>query len=135
MVIFVDGNLDIQGTGTTITVPSGAFLAFIVSGNITIDPSVGTSDITQTTNGQVQGVYLADGTFTVDSAGVDLKFIGEGTFSACTGVSLPRDFNNGGSGVDNNKYPATEFIYRPDFMTNTPVKMQKPIYQWQEVAP
>jgi hypothetical protein len=135
LVIFVKGNLKITNT---ITVKPGAFLAFIVSGSIDIDPSVGTTDHASSTDGQVQGIYIANGSIRVlgvDSTGTEKKFIGEGTFAACNGIKIDRDFVRGGAGLDNNKYPASLFIYRPDFMDSTPERMKTSKYNWTEVEP
>lgn len=134
IVVFVKGNLVIKNT---IKVANGAFLSFIVSGSITIDPSVGTTDFTSV-SGVVQGVYIANGNIVVNStgaAGTDLKFVGEGIFATCGSVRLPRDYKNGGNGLQNNKVPASLFVYRPDFVQNTPSRMKESRINWQEVAP
>ncbi len=129
-VVFVKGDLSIKNT---ITVAKGGFLAFIVSGNIIVDPSVGTLDHSSTTNGQVQGVYISNQMIQVLPQGVnipDKKLVAEGTFAACNGIQIKRDFY----GVDNNRYPGALFVYRPDFVLNTPAKMKESNYIWQEVA-
>ncbi|MEP7166653.1 MAG: hypothetical protein ABI758_01590 [Candidatus Woesebacteria bacterium] len=135
IVVFVRGNLKIANT---VTVAPNGFLAFIVSGTIDIDPSVGTSDHASTKDGQVQGIYITNGSIRVlgvGSGGTEKKFIGEGTFAACNGIKIDRDFNRGGAGLDNNKYAASLFIYRPDFMTSTPDRMKTSKFNWTEVAP
>ncbi len=135
MVIFVNGDLTINAN---ITVANSAFLAFIVKGNIIVSPTVGTSDVSQTGNGQVQGVYIANGNLTVQSAGAagtDLKFIGEGVFAVCGNVRLPRDFKNGGDPSRNNLSPTSLFIYRPDLLSNTPDLMKDNLSNWKEIAP
>ncbi len=135
IVVFINGNLTINAN---ITMPSGTFVAFIASGNITVGSGVGTDTFSATTNGQVQGVYIADGTFSVasvGSGGTEKKFIGEGVFAACNGISLPRNFSNGGNGLQNNSYPSNLFIARPDIITNTPEKMKSVPTSWREVAP
>ncbi|HSW90341.1 MAG TPA: hypothetical protein VLH19_05750 [Patescibacteria group bacterium] len=134
IVVFVDGSLRISAQTV---MPQGAFLAFIVSGNIIVNPAVGTNNYASTT-GQVQGVYLADGTLQVASAGAggtDLKFVGEGVFAACSGISLPRDFARGGNSAQNNTHPTNFFIYRPDVMLSAPDRMKVPAVNWQQVAP
>ncbi len=133
IVIFVHGNLTINNT---ITTPSGAFLAFIVSGNISIGSSVCQSDPASTT-AVVQGVFVADGSLTVQSTGTgDCKFVGDGIYSALGGVQLNRDFRDGGAGdFLNAQHPSVVFRYRPDFVVNIPARMTRPLYQWQEVAP
>jgi hypothetical protein len=140
-VIFVNGNLNITNDAH-ITVPTGAFLSFIVSGNITIDPTVGSIDPTSTT-GVLQGMYIANGNITVQTLGSgassdEKKFVGEGTFAACGSISLLRDYRNSSNialGANNNKYPASLFVFRPDFIASTPEKMKRPILNWREIAP
>lgn len=124
-VIFVDGDLYIQdpgGLGELITVSEGGFLAFVVTGDINISEDVGHSVLANTA-GNIEGVYVADGTITVASNGaMDLRFVGEGTFVGWEGVMLGRDFNGG---VDNDYYPAEMFVFRPDLVKNTPEKMMR----------
>lgn len=135
LVVFVNGDLTINAN---ITVANGAFLAFIVKGNITVSPTVGTATVSQTGNGQVQGVYVANGNLTVQSAGstgTDLKFIGEGVFAVCGNIRLPRDFKNGGDASRNNLSPTSLFIYRPDLLSNTPELMKDSLSNWKEIAP
>lgn len=135
LVVFVNGDLTINAN---ITVANSAFLAFIVKGNIIVSPTVGTSDVSQTGNGQVQGVYIANGNLTIQSAGstgTDLKFIGEGVFAVCGNVRLPRDFQNGGDASRNNVSPTSLFIYRPDMLANTPELMKDSLSNWKEISP
>lgn len=140
IVILVNGNLTINAN---ITVANGGFLAFITAGNITIGNTVGTAIYTSETP-QVEGVYIADGTFTTESkssGGVDvsdLKFVGAGTFVGWSGVVLDRDYKDTADpslGVTNNTSSAELFIGRPDLAFNAPAEMKKPQYTWQEVAP
>lgn len=140
IVVFIHGSLTIKNT---ITVAPGGFVAFIVSGDITVDPSVGTTDYASTTP-QVEGVYIADGIFTVDSltSGTtkvhDKKFVGAGTFVGWNGVSLERDYQDTASpdlGITNNTAPSEVFVARPDFQSAVPTKMLRPLYTWEEVAP
>ena len=131
-VIFVDGNLTFDDTGSIeelVKVAEGGFLAFIVSGDITFADSVGNSVLTNNT-GNVEGIFIADGTLTVaTNDAMDLRFIGEGTFVGWSDVALLRSYNDG---ADNDLYPAETFIYRPDFVKNTPEKMKRPQMLWQE---
>ena len=71
IVVFVDGNLNLMDptdAGELIRVDDQSFLAFIVSGDITIADTVGNSDLSSTT-GNVEGIYIADGSITTESAG------------------------------------------------------------------
>lgn len=138
IVVFVNGNLTINKNITMSN--SNAFVGFIASGNIVITANVGTATkpFANQKTGQVQGMYFADGTLTVDTAGAagtDMKFVGEGTFAGRSGISLLRDFKNGGNGSENNAGPATLFIYRPDLLRNAPDQMKAPSYVWKEVNP
>jgi hypothetical protein len=136
IVVFVDGQLDIRNT---ITVAQGGFLAFIVSGDIVIDASVGSADETSTTP-VVEGMYVANGEIRLPSAGLaaggDLKFVGAGTFVGWSGIVMERDYDDGASRrLLNNTNPTELFIYRPDLALRTPTRMRAPRYQWREVAP
>lgn len=134
LVVFVNGDLHIN---ERITVPQGAFLAFIVSGNIEISPEVGTTDHSSTSLGQVQGVFIANKSIRVLGGGVseEKKLVAEGTFAACSGIQIDRDYIRAGVGLDNNKYPGALFIYRPDFVKNTPPRMKTSSSVWTEVTP
>ena len=123
VVVFVDGDLVVD---TDITTPLTGFIAFVVSGDITF--LGGDADSTSETP-FVQGVFIADGSINVNS-GTE-KFIGEGIFIGWGGVVLSRDFGD----ASNNTDPAELFIYRPDFVSNAPDAMRRPVMRWNEVAP
>jgi len=138
-VIFVNGNLTIQDptdAGALITVDEGGFLAFIVRGDILIDASVGHANpATATPN--LEGVYIADQTIQVlsdsNAATSDRRFIGAGSFIGWTGVTLQRDFDDGGSGSSTSlTTPSELFIYRPDLLFTAPAFMLSPHSIWQE---
>lgn len=132
-VIFVDGSLNIQdpaAEGELITVEEGGFLAFIVSGDINIDETVGHSVLTNTA-GNLEGIFIADGVITIGSNGTaDKRFVGEGTFAGHGGVSLDRTYDELTN--NNDRYPAETFVYRPDFIKNTPDQMKRSQMLWQE---
>lgn len=116
-VVFVNGNLDIR---SDITVSSGGFLSFIVSGDIIVDPAVR----------QIQGLYIADGVFrTLQDPIVDVSLEVEGTVVAWKNIELIRDMLLG-----NSAGPAEKFIYRPDLIENMPDKMKAFAMQWNEVV-
>jgi hypothetical protein len=130
-VIFIEGNLhlaDPGDLGQLITVQEGGFLAFIVSGDINVDQTVGNTNPADSTP-NIAGLYVADGTITVEGAAYppDKRFIGEGSFIGWTNVVLERDLAD-----DNALYPAETFIYRPDFVTHTPKEMKRSQRIWQE---
>jgi hypothetical protein len=119
-VVFVNGNLNIKNN---ITVANGGFLAFMVSGNIIVDPSV--TDI--------EGIYLSNGNFTTQSIyslGVtnDAQLTVQGSVVAWGNMDLRR--NLGGAGNIN---PGELFSYRPDLLSNMPAKLKTFAMQWQEV--
>jgi len=119
IVVLVNGDLDIKNQ---VTVNAGGFLAFLVKGDIRIDPLVD----------NVEGVYIADGFFETGTTGAgDLQLIAEGTFVGWGGVNLARDFDS----VQNNTEPAELFRYRPDFKVNLPGFLKRPTINWEEVAP
>lgn len=147
IVVFVDGDLTIDDTVsgqnriTTVATGGDAFLMFIVSGDITITSRVGYSSITTnpaTPNiANVEGVFMADGLFTVarEAGTTDRKFIGAGTFVGWEGVDLQRNFDNGSTPTLNNAAATETFIFRPDFLVNTPKEVQSAQMTWREVEP
>lgn len=141
VIVFVNGNLtfsDIGNVNQLVTVEDGGFLSFIVSGNITVNENVGNEDLTSTDT-NLEGIYIADGTITIDSrgsaAGGDDRFVGAGSFIGWTGVSLERDFRSDADTsrlLNTQTTPSELFIYRPDFVKNIPEAMMSPRYIWQE---
>ncbi len=121
-VVMVEGDLRIE---ENISVPVGGYLAFIVSGNITVDPTVS----------QIQGVYIASGDFVTESqylAGVsdDVPLVVEGNVVAWGSVVLTRDL-----GASNSTTPGEKFVYRSDLLTNMTTKMKTFVIEWKEVVP
>jgi len=161
-----DNNTQIITVTERSTGNNGGYLAFIVSGDINVSEEVGYSLYagspgavgmlpgvagTQAvldpaiTPPNIEGVYIADGTFTLEDDGdlaggtytlADRKFIGAGTFIGWGGVNLNRSFDNSGIGKADNNVNATEtFIYRPDLLINEPPEMKASHSNWKEVAP
>ncbi len=120
LIIFVEDDLNIN---INITVTSGGFLAFIVSGDVEI-----AADVTQ-----VQGVYFADGSLTVESVGntSEQRFDGQGIFVAKAGVSLKRDFGDN----RNLSSPTEVFTFDPAYLFTAPKVFREKPYLWQEVIP
>ncbi|HEX7018169.1 MAG TPA: fibronectin type III domain-containing protein [Patescibacteria group bacterium] len=141
VIIFVDGNLtfsDPTNANQLMVVEDGGFLAFIVSGNITIDESLGNETLDSAAT-NLEGIYIADGTMTVASrgsaAGGDDRFVGAGSFIGWGGVALERDFSSDAdtSRLQESKTnPSELFIFRPDLVRNIPEAMTSPRYIWQE---
>lgn len=139
LVIFVNGDLTMRDPGTVeqlIDVETGGFLAFIVSGNIIIEETVGNTDILDTTS-NIEGVFIADGQIVTQSIGAasggDNRFVGEGVFVGWSGIFLNRDFDDGSTRrAENNDKPVELFRYRPDFVRNVPERMNTTRTIWQE---
>lgn len=136
--IFIDGNLtisDLSNINQLTDVAEGGFLAFIVSGDILIEESVGNENLTSTT-ANLEGIFVADGAITIESRGPvngDERFVGEGSFISWTQVNLDRNLSgDSGSGNENQGVPAETFIFRPDFIKNVPAILTKPHSIWQE---
>jgi len=128
LVLFIDGNLIIK---QPIIVDEGGFLSFIVKGNITFDSNVGQSNPLNSIS-VADGVYIANGQIIIahNPNGNDLKFVGAGSFVGWGGFQLNRSLS---PATANNTAPAELFLYRPDFVINTPLRMTKPYQLWQEV--
>jgi hypothetical protein len=116
-VLFVNGNLNITGN---ITLDDGAagdgFFVAIVSGNITVDPTV--------TN--LEGIYLSNGTFSTGLGTTQLQV--RGTVASYGGVNLQRNLSN-------NTQPAELFTFAPDQIALFPEKLGFRRTRWTEVAP
>jgi len=113
-VVFVDGDLQIKAN---VIVAPGGFLAVIVKGKVTVDPSV-TS---------VQGLYVMDNDF-VTSGATQLDV--QGSIVAWGNISLGRDL-----GADNITNPAEKFTHRMDLLLNMPESMKTFQMEWNEVVP
>lgn len=120
-VIFVDGDLEILAN---VTVETGGFLAFIVNGNVTVDPAVTA----------LHGLFVIDESFITETqyaqgVSVDNQLDFQGTVVTWTTMQLGRSL-----GGDNSITPAEKFSYRVDLLTNMPDKMKTFALNWQEVA-
>jgi hypothetical protein len=117
VVVFVSGNLTIN---TPITITPGGFIAFIVKGNITIDPAVAA----------IGGIYITSPAGTFDTGSGSVRFVGTGTFIAGDFL-LRRNIGDVG-----NMTTASElFIYDPRLFFAMPDQMKKLSVSWEEVAP
>jgi hypothetical protein len=116
LVILVDG--DVTLTDDINVVPGGS-LVLICSGNIDVAGSIE----------QLEGIYIADGTFSTGDA--DNQLTAEGVFIAQEFV-LQR-----GSPADplNNTTPYEVFYYRPDLVINSNPEIWTANYSWQEIPP
>ncbi len=125
IVILIDNpgaQLTVQGVNP-ITVASGGFIFFVVNGPISFSAEVD----------QVYGMFLAtdDISIAYDISNQD-SFEGHGSFVSTSGDIVS---NRSLSGNDNNTDPATEFIYEPSLVINTPNQLRTNTTVWQEVAP
>lgn len=156
LVVFVEGNLILDDSNPDdwnrkiTSVAEGGFLAFIVKGDILISAEVGydldpdnpSVPAVSVASSNVEGVFIADGTLTIENKVTvgevppDRKFIGAGTFVAWGDVKLDRTFENDGNGaILNNNQAVENFVYRPDFLVNWPVKLKNSLSTWKEVDP
>ncbi|MFZ5437560.1 MAG: hypothetical protein ACOZAK_00695 [Patescibacteria group bacterium] len=147
IIVFINGSLFIDDTSASeqkiITVEAGGsgFLAFFVKNNIVISPNVGYSDIYTNPHDPnvalVEGVYLADKIISVEGVTEvqDKKFIGAGSFVGWGGIKLSRSFAVPGNNSLNNQSPAEVFIFRPDFLVNTPKEIKSAHFYLRELQP
>jgi len=135
LVIFVNGNLSFNSSFKSLNVDSGAFLAFIVKGDINIRGTVGNK--TPTPTPVLEGVYLADGMIYTNSDGDNSgnRLVAEGIFYARDGFSLGRNLKNDCTGICNETTPAELFIFRPDLFVNIPEELKTSYFFEQEIAP
>jgi hypothetical protein len=121
---------------------------FIVQGDITVDSSVGHTNVTTnplTAQPNLTGVFVSDGHVIIQGDGdpnvADRKFIGAVTFVGWdsaengNGLNLQRNFQDSAGMTDNATNPAEAFVYRPDFLVNFPVELKVAHYNWSEIAP
>lgn len=127
--IVVDGNLHIS---QDIVLDGGGYLAFLVRGDIIIQPTVS----------EIQGTFIAD--YSVDgsqggviSTGEDTlvpnQLIVTGQLIARAGFRFQRQYSGGASGDE----PAEYIIYDPQVLINTPPGLQflPSVGAWEEVVP
>jgi len=105
-LVFYDGDLTIDD-GNSVAV--GDFLMVVVTGDITIDPSVT----------MVDGAFVTDGNFSA-SGDIDGQLVISGMIYAGDDIVLTRGFSTPGA---NNIVPAVSVVYRPDIIFNAPSYM------------
>jgi cysteine-rich repeat protein len=111
-----------------------AFIAFIVNGNIIIDPSIGNDIVANPTDEatNIAGLYFStDGSIIVQNTTDPItrpekRFVGYGTFVGCNGVTLERDF-------DNNTNKTEIFRYNPNLPLTIPNILREAHVTWQEM--
>lgn len=131
MIVFIEGG-DLNITAE-MNVAVGGFLAFIVQGDVNIDPSIGgdidESDGIDEDEVFIDGVFIADGQIRTGES--DVRLVASGIFVSYGGFDLQRDLED-----ENETFPAELFLYRPDFVINAPEELKKSDIIWRgEVAP
>lgn len=115
-VVVVDGDLRLDHN---VTVANGGFLLWVVSGNITVAPTVA----------ELEGLMLSSGNWiTETNGGSDTQLVISGSVVSWGSIELNR--NLGGAA---NASPAERFVYRPDLLFEMPKKVKTFVMQWAEV--
>jgi len=134
-IVVVDGDLEIADIGAIeklINLDPESFLGFIVSGEISIEESVGNDVFIGPTNesSNLEGLFFAtEGQIIVESTfnpSTEKRFVGYGTFIGCNGVTLERDF-------DNNTNKTEVFRYNPNLPLTIPNILREAHVTWQEM--
>jgi hypothetical protein len=114
-VFFVNGNLTINDN---LTLLANEFKMVIVSGNITIDPTVT----------RVDGIYLANTGFIISGANA-AQLVIQGVLHTSGGnVSIDRSYVNK---ANNNTSPAVVIRYRPDIIFSMPANLTRALSGWK----
>jgi hypothetical protein len=114
-VFFVNGNLVID---SNLTLLPNEFKMVIVSGSITIDPTVSRLD----------GIYLTDNGFNIGGA-IDLQLEVQGILHTSGGnVIIDRSYVDG---LLNNTSPAVVIKYRPDIVFSMPANLTRALSGWK----
>ena len=127
-VVFIDGNLTLNHTTS---IPSGSFLAFIVNGTITVDPTTGQtipSSSPGTAVPDLHGIFIANQFKSSNTTGVQKQLILKGSVISWGDIELNRR-------LADNTIPAHYFIYDPALVLAIPQLMQRSIILWQQVPP
>lgn len=114
-VIFVNGNLSINSNRT---LAANSFSMVVVSGTITIDPSVT----------RVDGIYMADNGISIAGDNATQLVIQGMLHSSSGNISITRSYT---SGAANNTSPAVLIKYRPDMIFNMPVNLSRALSNWR----
>jgi len=114
-VFFVNGNLVID---SNLTLLPNEFKMVIVSGNITIDPTVSRLD----------GIYLADNGFNIGGTNNSQLVIQGILHSSGGNVIIDRSYVDGSL---NNTSPAVLIKYRPDIIFSMPTNLTRALSGWK----
>jgi hypothetical protein len=128
VILLVDSADFLINAPVNLTDGQGFFMAVVGSntdgteGNVSVAPSVGGSPY------DLEGIYIADGTFSTGEAAVQLRV--RGSVVSYAGFNLARDLGEGAN-VDPSEY----FEYAPDQILLFPSKLGTRKINWKEVAP
>lgn len=127
-VVLMVKNADINIQGNINLTRGQGFFLGLTTGDINISPLVGGGD-----GPNLEGVYIADGTFHSGSGGVesDIQLKVRGSVAGHSGISLERDVGE----LSNPTTPSELFEYAPDQELLFPVKLSYKPSNWREVAP
>lgn len=129
IVLFVNGDLSITGT---ITTSGTGFVAFIVSGDISVASTVGVAYTSSVPS--LEGLYVTNGTFSTGTSQLGVqRLVTHGTFIA-NAFQLQRDLATAGGG-QNHTTASELFTYDPQLMFNMPDEFRDIRLKWEETAP
>ena len=140
LIVFANRDLSIE---TDIEVTDGGFLAFIVNGDLSIAPSVGTNPGgAQPNRVSLEGVFIVDGTINTGQSTIPGQarlvtegiFIADADFDSLIGSGDEFNFQRN-LGSDNGTLAAEKFVYRPDLLMTMPEEMLKEGLSWEEIVP
>ena len=123
VVLLVAGNVNIKNK-INLTDNQGFFMV-AASGNINIDPAVGTPAY-QTASPDLEGLYFAQGSFNTGSSATNYLRI-EGSVTGMNGVYNQRQIY----AVN----PAETYVFRPEMAVFAPYGVLRKQRLWEEVAP
>lgn len=123
VVLLVAGNVNIKNK-INLTDNQGFFMV-AASGNINIDPAVGTPAY-QTATPDLEGIYFAQGAFNTGSSATNYLRIA-GSVTGMNGVNSQRQMYS--------LNPAETYVFRPEMAVFAPSGVLRKQRLWEEVAP
>ncbi len=126
VIFLVKGNVTIS---SNLTVPNGAFMAILASGDITFETSVGSVDGWYLGNNILVKCINDDGDGYCDKT--DTQFLGNGSFVGWKAINLTRDRGE----LTNITGPSEKFTYRKDLYDNAPDPMKNVTKMYKPFVP
>lgn len=127
LIVLVEGNANLNHN-INFDDNLGLFALF-VQGNINIDPQVGTGTGTgvdpDTLTANLEGIFLANGSFNTGTGTKQLKI--EGPVIGISGVNFQRQLNS--------QWPNEYIVFRPDILMNLPKPLLRQNNLWMEGNP